>query len=74
MIAADTSSMVAFLHGDDGDDVGAGKVGELWVRGPGVLKGYWNAPDATADTVIGRGDVLLVAADTKAAEEFTKQR
>ena len=29
---------------------------------------------ATADTVIGRGDVLLVAADTKAAEEFTKQR
>ena len=29
---------------------------------------------ATADTVIGQGDVLLVAADTKAAEEFTKQR
>ncbi|MCB1028486.1 MAG: TrkA family potassium uptake protein [Microthrixaceae bacterium] len=29
---------------------------------------------ATADTVIGEGDVLLVAADTKAAEEFTKQK
>lgn len=27
---------------------------------------------ATADTVIGEGDILLVAADTKAAEEFTK--
>ncbi len=40
---------------DDGDDVGAGKVGELWVRGPGVLKGYWNAPEATADTVTPDG-------------------
>ena len=29
---------------------------------------------ATADTVIGEGDVLLVAADTKAAEKFTRQR
>ncbi|MEZ5144787.1 MAG: AMP-binding protein [Acidimicrobiales bacterium] len=40
---------------DDGAEVGTGQVGELWVRGPGVLKGYWNAPDVTADTVTEDG-------------------
>ena len=27
-----------------------GEVGELWCRGPQVVKGYWNKPDATAQT------------------------
>ena len=27
-----------------------GETGELWVRGPGVVRGYWNNPDATAKT------------------------
>ena len=40
---------------DDGREVGAGGVGELWVRGPGVLKGYWNAPVATADVITEDG-------------------
>jgi len=40
---------------DDGAEVGHGEVGELWVRGPGVLKGYWNAPEITADTVTDDG-------------------
>jgi acyl-CoA synthetase (AMP-forming)/AMP-acid ligase II len=40
---------------DDGHDVRPGAVGELWVRGPGVLKGYWNAPEATAATVTEDG-------------------
>lgn len=25
-----------------------GRIGELWVKGPGVLRGYWNDPEATA--------------------------
>lgn len=40
---------------EDGEDVGPGSVGELWVKGPGVLKGYWNAPEATADAVTDDG-------------------
>jgi long-chain acyl-CoA synthetase len=29
-----------------------GEVGELWARGPMVVKGYWNKPEATAQTFI----------------------
>jgi acyl-CoA synthetase (AMP-forming)/AMP-acid ligase II len=31
-----------------GEDLGEGAVGELWFRGPNVVRGYWNAPEATA--------------------------
>ena len=29
-----------------------GAVGELWVKGPQVVKGYWNKPQATAETFV----------------------
>jgi len=37
------------------DEVSMGGLGELWVRGPGVLEGYWNAPAATADAITDDG-------------------
>jgi long-chain acyl-CoA synthetase len=33
---------------ENGNVVSPGKVGELWIRGPNVVKGYWNNADATA--------------------------
>jgi len=37
---------------DDGEtDVPVGETGELLVKGPQVMKGYWNKPDATAETL-----------------------
>jgi long-chain acyl-CoA synthetase len=37
---------------DDGvTDVPVGETGELIVKGPQVMKGYWNRPDATAETL-----------------------
>jgi long-chain acyl-CoA synthetase len=27
-------------------------VGELWVKGPQVVRGYWNKPEATAETFV----------------------
>ena len=29
-----------------------GQVGELWARGPMIVKGYWNKPEATAATFV----------------------
>lgn len=29
-----------------------GEVGELWARGPQIVKGYWNRPEATAETFV----------------------
>ena len=31
---------------DEGNEVEANTVGELWVKGPNVTTGYWNRPDA----------------------------
>jgi long-chain acyl-CoA synthetase len=53
------------LRGDDGREVPFGQAGELCVRGPQVMKGYWQCPDETAkvlgpDGFLATGDVATV--------------
>ena len=43
------------VTGEDGRPVGAGQEGELWVRGPGRLEGYWGSPEATSELVTEDG-------------------
>jgi len=37
---------------ENGNQLPTGQVGELWAKGPNVLKGYWNKPEATAETFV----------------------
>jgi long-chain acyl-CoA synthetase len=40
---------------DSGEELGAGKSGELLIKGPGVTSGYYGDADATAATMAGDG-------------------
>lgn len=40
---------------EEGNDVGFGEKGELWVRGPQVMKGYWRNDAATAESITPDG-------------------
>ena len=47
-----------------GEELPAGEVGELWIRGPNVVKGYWHKPAETAQTFsdgwLHTGDVARI--------------
>ncbi len=36
---------------DDGSDAPIGDLGEVWIKGPIIMPGYWNKPEATAESV-----------------------
>ena len=41
------------IVGPDDDPLPPGEIGELVVRGPSVMTGYWKRPEATAETLVG---------------------
>jgi long-chain acyl-CoA synthetase len=50
-----------------GTEVTRGENGELWIRGPNVVDGYWQRPDATAETFndgwVKSGDIGYIDED-----------
>ena len=40
------------IVGPGGETLPPGELGELWARGPNIVKGYWNKPEATAQTFV----------------------
>jgi long-chain acyl-CoA synthetase len=52
---------------DGGNDLPTGEVGEIVIRGPNVMKGYWRRPDATEETIrdgwLYTGDMARVDED-----------
>jgi long-chain acyl-CoA synthetase len=55
------------LVDEDGNQVPTGAPGEIQVKGPNVMKGYWNLPDATSEAIkdgwFSTGDIAVVDAD-----------
>jgi len=56
------------IRDDDGNEVPAGQTGELCIRGPQVMAGYWNRPDETAkvmtsDGFFRSGDIATISED-----------
>jgi len=50
-----------------GQPLGVGEVGELWIKGPNVVRGYWNKPEATAAAItegwLHTGDIARIDED-----------
>jgi long-chain acyl-CoA synthetase len=51
---------------EEGKTLPTGKIGELWIKGPNVVKGYWNKPEATARSF---GDGWLRSGDLARLDE-----
>jgi len=57
---------------DDGNDVPAEIPGELWLRGPQVMQGYWQRPEETAKVITADGWLKTVDIALLDAEGFVK--
>ena len=61
------SNTVVSIRDDNGKELANGKVGELWIKGPQVMQGYWQRPDETAKTIVDgwlkTGDIAMILDD-----------
>jgi acyl-CoA synthetase (AMP-forming)/AMP-acid ligase II len=57
----------ASIRGDDNEEVPTGSAGRLWMKSRANMIGYWNRPDATAETIVNgwldTGDLVAADAD-----------
>jgi long-chain acyl-CoA synthetase len=40
------------VRDQEGSAVPTGEQGEIWFKGPNLIRGYWNRPDATAEAIV----------------------
>ena len=62
------SSTDAIIKDDNGQILPVGEAGELCIRGPQVMKGYWQRPTATAEVIdedgwLHTGDIAIMNED-----------
>ena len=70
------STEVAILN-EDGDEVPLGELGEICVRGPQVMRSYWNAPEETAKVLLPNGWLRtgdIGRMDARGFVEFSERR
>jgi long-chain acyl-CoA synthetase len=65
MIGLPIASTEVSIRDEDFNEVPLGERGELWIRGPQVMKGYWERPKETAnvfddDGYLRTGDVAII--------------
>ncbi len=57
----------ASVRDDHGRELPCGTEGRMWIKSPSNMVGYWNRPDATAETIVDgwldTGDVVSLDAD-----------
>ncbi|MFY9180064.1 MAG: AMP-binding protein [Venatoribacter sp.] len=67
-IGMPVSSTICKVIDEEGNDLPVGEAGELCVKGPQVMKGYWQRPEATAETIdangwLKTGDMAVISED-----------
>ncbi len=60
-------TLLVEVRGPDDTPLPTGEQGEIWFKGPTIIRGYWNRPDATAEAIVDgwlrTGDVGRIDAE-----------